>query len=165
MKEDSARFEQPFVVMGVGKSGSGKTTILKPFTEQVGAHYLSSDAIREELSGNAADQSNNKIVWQELYARAQDHLMNGRSIVIDATHARPEERQQAVKTYRDFGAASIIALLFDSEIEVALANNKTRATEGGRDVPEHAIRRMHGQIRNTPPTEQEGFDSVVRAKT
>lgn len=160
----SEHLKPPFVVMGVGTSGAGKTTLLKPFADQVGAQYLSSDEIRAELTGDESDQSVHSEVWETLYHRAAEHLEQGASLVVDATHAKPDERRAAVEKYRDFGAVSVIALVIETDIEQAKARNHDRAANGGRFVPEHAIERMHRQIQKTPPTSSEGFDEIVRTR-
>lgn len=164
MSDREERFKAPFVVMGVGVSGVGKTTLLKPFAEQVGAHYLSADDMREELTGDAGEQSVNAKAWELLFKRAGEHLGEGHSIVVDATHARSHERASATSRYRGFGAASVIALYVEASLEDIKARNKERGENGGRSVPEHAIDRMHRLLSSNPPMANEGFDEVVRMK-
>src|SRR5260370_40411744 len=71
------------VVIAVGLPGSGKTTWLAQFGQDV----LSSDAIRAELTGDAGDQSANARVFAVLRQRLEERLARGEALTyIDATN-------------------------------------------------------------------------------
>lgn len=78
------------LVMLVGPSGAGKSTY-------AAANYppewiLSSDAIREELSGGIDMAGSQKSIFETLRQRARTRLSGGQSVVIDATNLRQEDR-------------------------------------------------------------------------
>ena len=156
-------YPRPIAFLGVGVPGSGKTTYLKLFASEMGpsCHYLCADDFREQLAGDAADQSVNAEAWRMVYDAAETWLGKGESVVIDATHAKHWERRAAVQRYRGDRAATAIAITFEVEIEVALERNKARA----RTVPEAAIRDMARLLEEHPVTTDEGFDDIIEVRT
>ena len=78
----------------IGPPGSGKTTFahaLAPLVTGASgepALVLSTDAIRQELFGDAAVQGPWDEVRAQLERRLQDAVASGRPVIIDATHAK-----------------------------------------------------------------------------
>lgn len=142
--------------MGIGLPGSGKTTALKPFAEEHSYTYISPDAIREELTGNAADQSKNREVWQEAYRRTTEALQKGETVVFDATFAKSNERKDFIGFVRENGASKVQGVFAAVPLEIAGERNRTR----DRVVPEHAMERMNEMLHQAPPIVEDGFDSV-----
>lgn len=100
-----------------GLSGSGKSTLgarLAPdFGAAPGALHLRSDVLRKQLAGvsdrerlptSAYSQASSDAVYAELRRRAKAALEAGHSVLLDAVHARPEERQAAEAVAREAGA-------------------------------------------------------------
>lgn len=100
-----------------GLSGSGKSTLgarLAPeFGAAPGALHLRSDVLRKQLAGvsdrerlpaSAYSQASSDAVYAELRRRAKAALEAGHSVLLDAVHAKPEERQAAEAVARDAGA-------------------------------------------------------------
>jgi len=146
------------LVISVGVPGSGKTTFLKRLARERGYSYVATDDIREELAGDAADQSRNADVWKEAHARVAKALAAGEDVAFDATFANARERRAFIAFAREMGAGRIEALWFDVPLESAKERNRGRE----RAVPEHVLERMHAFIRKDPPTEAEGLDMVTR---
>jgi predicted kinase len=95
------------VIMDIGIPGSGKTTVLKPFSEENNYTYISPDEIRFELTGSMADQSKNREVWTEAHKRVEVALRRGETVVFDATFARDSERKSFIQFARDHGAGKV----------------------------------------------------------
>lgn len=155
-------YRSPFVVMGVGLQGAGKSTILKPFAAETGAHYLCADDIREEITGDASDQTVNAEAWAILYDRAKGYLSEGDSLVIDGIHTDERYRREGVQRYRSYGALTIIALCIETDVETALRRIDKRHAEGGRFVPSDAVRATYEALRDNPVSENDGFDDIIR---
>lgn len=89
----------------VGMPGSGKSTLATKISKTLGATYLSSDIIREELfdSIRYSDQGDEAVnlirekVHSILFNKATKLLSEGKKVVIDATHLNPKTRSLAVK--------------------------------------------------------------------
>ena len=160
LEQQLQALSEPYVVMGVGIPGSGKTTVLREVAEHLDITRVSPDEIREELTGNQASQSVNAEAWSEAYRRVQASLELGHSAIVDATHAEAFRRPQTVEMYRSFGAVAVVAVVFDTPLEVAKERNATRE----RVVPEYALDKMHAALTREPVSTEEGFDEVIVVK-
>jgi predicted kinase len=138
------------IVLAVGLPGSGKSSHLA----SIGAHPLSSDAIRELLSDDATDQNIHDRVFATIRYLLRHRLAIGRPVTyIDATNLTVRERQTWIGVARESNC-EIEALYFDVPLEVCLARNRLRA----RRVPEDVIREMAGKL--TAPQIDEGYSRV-----
>ena len=90
------------VVLMSGPAGSGKTTIAKLLEDLGNFVYVSSDEIREELWGNAADQRHPNKVFQIFYERARKAVMDGHNCVLDATFLTTKARKEALRALEFF---------------------------------------------------------------
>jgi predicted kinase len=144
------------VIMGIGIPGSGKTTVLQQLAQEHDYTYICPDDIREELTGNATDQSQNKEVWRLAYQRAQEALAQNHSVVFDATFAQHDQRKEFLDFARNAGAEKIQGIFIDTPIEIAKERNRDR----DRSISEHVIDRMDANLRSFPPEVTEGFDSI-----
>lgn len=71
----------------VGLSGSGKSTLAKQLTDaEKNTIIISSDSIREELTGKVEDQSKNEEVFKIFHKRIREGLENKHNVVADATN-------------------------------------------------------------------------------
>ncbi len=126
-KEDEARWffdaaerfiapETPRLVAIGGLSGSGKTTAARALCPDIepapGALHLRSDVERKRLAGleetdRLPDDAYTPDAARRVYARLLDlarHALGaGHSVVLDAVHARPHERQAVRDLARDIG--------------------------------------------------------------
>ena len=76
------------VIATVGISGSGKSTWIREFlTDHRDEAWavISPDSIRKELTGNISDQSKNREVWEEAYARLNKFIKADKDILFDST--------------------------------------------------------------------------------
>jgi predicted kinase len=144
------------VIIGIGIPGSGKTTVLKEFAAKYDYIYICPDDIRAEILGDAANQSKNKEVWAEAHRRLSDFLSQGKTIVFDATFTNLNGRKNFIDLARQSGAEKVQGILFDTPLEIAQERNLKRE----RQVPEHAIQRMHNDLQSNRPNIEDGLDSI-----
>jgi len=138
------------LVVLVGLPASGKSTWLHDNK----LYALSSDAVREMLTGNATDQSVNRLVFQTLRQLATARVRAGADqTYIDSTALTPWERRCWIR-FGELHDCAVEALFFD----VPLAECKRRNALRPRVVPEHVLDRMAARL--VPPSLAEGFTRV-----
>jgi predicted kinase len=119
----------------IGPAGSGKST----WARERLAHttIVSSDRMREELTGDPADQSQNYLVFQRCMDRVREELKRGAEVTFDATSFNQGLRRTPVQAGRWCGA-EIVSYFFDCSLAEALRRNESRP----RYVPEDVVARQ-----------------------
>jgi len=149
----------PGLVVLVGAAGSGKSTFAaRHFAPD---EVLSSDAFRELVSGDAADQSATGAAFGALHAALDRRLRERLLTVVDATNVLPRARRRLLGSAARAGAPAV-AIVLDLPGPVVLARNAARSD---RVVPEGAVRRQLADVARSARTgvlEVEGFALVVR---
>lgn len=144
-------------IIAIGIPGSGKTTVLKPLAERYGLTYINRDDIREEMLGDARDQSQNKAVWEEANRRTVASLAHSTGVVLDATFVESWKRKDMISFLHEAGASPIVGVFADVPLEVAKERNQGR----DRVVPDDVLEWMHKKIQSEPPSLEEGFDALI----
>ena len=152
------QLRKPVVYIMCGVPGSGKTYFCKnvlmdhPWRSRV---YISSDDIREEICGDASDQSANGLIFDIFYQRAREVIIDGSDVILDATHLTKKTRRKCRDHFKDLDC-KFIAVELTTPIDKAIRRNKKR----DRVVPEYAMNRMIDIFQ--PVEDDEGFDDVWR---
>ena len=144
------------VVLAIGLPGSGKSSWFKRHD----ITPLSSDMLRALLFDDPTEQRFQDLIFSNLRSMLKARLIARRPMnYVDATNLSPHERNGWIKLAKDYGY-EVQAVFFDVPVEVCLERNRRRE----RKVPEDAMRRMAGKLKQ--PTFEEGFSkiTVVRVK-
>lgn len=157
---DIASLEAPAAILMIGAPGSGKSYVAREMGKMLGLDTLSTDSVRQELTGDEADQSRNSEVWPLLHSRAQEYFAYDQSVIIDATHFSPEQRQGATAKFRELGATAVAGIYVDTSLSTSLSRNRLRR----RHVPEEVVRHMFTTLDTTPPSFDDGFDTLVHIR-
>jgi predicted kinase len=144
---------KPILAVMIGISGSGKSTFANGLKTSIGAELIETDAIREELTGDAADQSQNYRVFQIAKQRVSSLLSQGKNVIIDATSVSEKDRKDWVEIGKK-NNAELRAYFVNVPVEVAKKRNKSRT----RQVPEDVIDRQSSRLQ--VPRKEEGFDYI-----
>ena len=144
----------PEFVMLVGLPGSGKSTYIEKYYATYKIH--SSDAIREELSGDVNNQDINKQVFATLHKRVKADLAKGRGVVYDATNISWKRRKAFLQELNGIRCLKK-CILMATPFEVCVQRNKDRE----RTVPYFAIDRMYRNF--DIPWYNEGWDGIFIA--
>ena len=139
-------------IMLVGLPASGKSTYAKKLREQ-GYHIHSSDAIREELTGDVNTQDKNTNVFATLHKRVKDDLSNGISCVYDATNMSMKRRKAFLDEIKKYGCYKK-CVLFVIPVEVCKERNSNRE----RRVPDEVFDKMLKSF--WVPMKYEGWDEI-----
>lgn len=137
--ENKSKYPTGKMWLMVGPSGAGKSTHLGPMYSdpQHSPGLLSSDALREQLCGDKADQSKNQQVFDTLHALAKVRLQHGLNVTIDATNIRNKDRLAFVDLVP---GAEIRYVVIDRPLEQKLRDRGWRSEE--------LIRRHHTTMQN-----------------
>lgn len=85
---------KPTLWVMCGLSGSGKSTIAKKLAqEHENTVIVSSDQIREELTGDYENQDRNDEVFQVFHKRIRENLENNKNVIADATNLTMKSRR------------------------------------------------------------------------
>lgn len=85
---DQSKAKGKLVVM-VGPSGAGKTTLL---ASEKKYKVVSSDDLREEITGDRTDQSQNDRVFRVLHDLVRTRIHAGLDVIVDATNIKRKDR-------------------------------------------------------------------------
>ena len=83
------------LIVMVGPSGAGKSSFIKDHFQSY--EVVSTDAIREELTGDFRNQHINDVVFREYHRRIDLKLRLGERVVADATNLRKKERTRVAQ--------------------------------------------------------------------
>ena len=143
----------PKLVAVGGLSGSGKTTVARKLAPAIGpapgAVVLRSDVLRKELHGvgetdrlppDAYSPEITRRVYAELADRARRILSAGHGVVVDAVHARLEEREALEDLARELGVP-FRGVWLEADPATLIARVKAR-TGDASDADEEVVRRQ-----------------------
>ncbi|MFN6460984.1 MAG: AAA family ATPase [Nostoc sp. DedVER02] len=143
----------------IGLPGSGKSTFAKQLlAECPQMSLISTDVIRGQLFGSQTLQGPWLLIWREVERQFQQAISTANAALFDATNAQRRNRRKVIAFARELGFTQITAIWVDTPVWLCLARNKRRS----RQVPEEIILRMHRQLRDAPPSLEEGLDKLIR---
>lgn len=144
-----------FVIM-CGPPGCGKTTLANELVNDYNFVRISPDDIREEICGDASDQSKNVEVFNYVYKRIYNFLKSGVNVVYDATNCRTVYRFKMMDMVADLAKVKI-CMTSKRPLYECLQLNESR----DRIVPGEVIERMYINMKKHPPVIFEGYDMIV----
>ena len=112
---------KPTLIVICGLSGSGKTTTAVILAKKTGFQYISSDIVRKKLAkippfehkyhefgkGIYSPEFFQK-TYEKMFGRAEGFLKNGKSVIIDATFKKREERKKVKNLAEKLGVKFLL---------------------------------------------------------
>jgi len=151
------RIPDPSLVVLVGAAGAGKSTLAARLFDP--SEILSSDAYREAVSGDAADQGATRLAFRILHREIVRRLARGRLVVVDATNVETGARRELVTRAVAAGIPAV-AIVLALPAAVVSARNAARA---GRRVDQAVVDRHLDRLATALATGRingEGFATV-----
>lgn len=144
--------EQRFVMM-MGLAGSGKSTFSKQIMEgRENVVYLSSDELREELTGDENNQDANADVFAEMLKRTKEALKEGKDVIYDATNLNRKRRRGLLSQLPRHVHKAIAYMATTYE------NTVSQNSQRERQVPIEVIQRMYKNLQI--PICSEGWNTI-----
>lgn len=146
---------KPTLWIMCGLSGSGKSTIATQIAnENPNTIIVSSDAIREELTGNYEDQEHNEEVFRIFHNRIRKNLENKKNIIADATNITMKSRRAIMMKVNGLNIRKVCVIV-PKTFKQCKEDNLHRE----HPVPDFVLDK---QIRKFQiPFYNEGFDEIV----
>lgn len=106
------KMSKPILWVMVGLSGSGKSTIAKKIADDYSnTIIISSDNIREELTGNYEDQEHNEEVFNVFHDRIRKNLENKQNVIADATNLTIKSRRSILNKVNGLDIEKICVII------------------------------------------------------
>jgi aminoglycoside phosphotransferase family enzyme/predicted kinase len=141
-------FHRPQLLVTIGATGSGKSTVAAALADALGLEVLRTDVIRHELAGGPpADEATLAAQYTEamtqrtydvLAERARVLLGEAVSVVLDGTFRRVEQRERAVRLAHECGAGVhfIVCWCPPDVARRRIAERRARGTDASDATPE-----------------------------
>ena len=146
---------KPKLMLLVGLSGSGKSTIAQKLAEEnPNTVIVSSNAIREELTDKVEDQTENEEVFKIFHNRIRKNLENKKNVIADATNITMKSRR-AIMTKVNGLDVEKICYLIPKPYEQCKVDNKNRL----HPVPDEVLDKQI--MRFQVPFKEEGWTHII----
>ena len=137
------------LILTIGCQGSGKSTwAMEYIANHPDVVYLSPDKLRAEFGKGVHDQEVS--VYGILKNRLTTALALGKSVLLDATFIKKKWRKSSLDVGKGFKAKTI-AHVFIADEKTLIARVRSRAEQGGLNVPVDVIKQYRNlfQMPNT----------------
>jgi predicted kinase len=140
--EYAAELPPAMLIITCGLPGTGKSTVARLLAERTGFAIISSDIVRKELAGLSLEEHRYEAFSKGIYAadftdrtyaellqRAKPQLLEGRSVILDASFIRRSHRQLAVRIAKATGA-QFACILLEARPETVRPRLDRRVAQG-----------------------------------
>ena len=145
---------KPILWVMVGLSGSGKSTIAKKIAnDNPNTVIVSSDNIREEITGDYEDQKHNEEVFKVFHDRIRKNLENKKNVIVDATNLTIKSRRAILSKVNGLNINKICVII-PKPFEKCKEDNLHREHPVPEEVLDKQIRRFQISFM------EEGWDEI-----
>lgn len=147
---------KPTLTVLCGLQGSGKSTYARKLEKEEGCFVVSSDEIRRQYPN-----AKNDTVFQMVYRLANDALIDGLNVVIDATNITVKSRRQVFANIKAdcYKQCVVICTPYEECVKRVKTRNFLSVVEDVHFVPLGVLERYYKSFE--VPFNKEGWDSIV----
>jgi len=160
----TVQFSRPVLWVVFGLIATGKSTVGHAVSEALGIRLIRSDVVRKELLADTSRNSGVDRIGEGMYTpaataltygtlllQAQEELAQGRSVVLDATFSRQEDRQEALRLAKEAGA---LIIFVQCRCREAILRQRLEARTGSDSVSDARVQHLARlQAAFEPPAE------------
>lgn len=147
-------YKRPRLIVLCGVPGSGKSHYaMNKSIADPNLVWLSSDAFREKLYGDANCQDNPGMVFEAMQKEAIKALENGFDVIYDATSITRKARASILNIVPKYVQKCCVIIW--APIDVCIERDKVRKRTVGKEVIDKMLRRFEA------PFYDEGFEQIV----
>ena len=145
-----------------GVPGSGKSYFSQAFRSAKGNHVyiVSSDALRDLVTGYQQDMSQDKLVWKMFYGLATIYALDpDGTVILDATNSICKYRTKIIEPFRKhFEEIDLVS--FDLDKDIVRRQNLQR----GFSLPPDVLEELFIKFEGPNEIDEKFFDKVVVIK-
>lgn len=167
------RTSKPFLVMMMGVSGSGKSTVAKQIANEYGAIHIRSDVVRKRLFGLRPDETSAEALRPTLYSetvsaqtfqamreQVETLLQLGYPVIVDATFIKHATRTPFLELAQKL---QLPVAILSCEAPPSILEDRIRQRQAQASDPSEAdIDVMHNQLAHVEPCVDAELALVVR---
>ena len=127
------------MIMMIGLPGSGKSYEAATIAKELDAVIVASDDIREKHFAGTYSSAENVCVFQKVHKTIKQNLLQGKSVIFDATNLGSRKREHFLKNELRNIPCEKIGILMATPFSQCMKNNSNRR----RKVQEEDIRRIN----------------------
>lgn len=147
-------YKRPRLIVLCGVPGSGKSTYARnKVNNDSNIVWLSSDAIRERLYGDANCQDDPGKVFEIMQKEAVEALEKGFDVIYDATSITRKARAGILNAVPKYVQKCCVIIW--APIDICIERDKARARTVGKEVIDKMLKRFEA------PFYDEGFDTIM----
>jgi uncharacterized protein len=130
------------LVITCGLPGTGKSTLAQAVAQRTGFQVISSDIVRKAAAGLTPEehryeafgkgiysQEATEMTYASLFERARSLLLDGHSVIVDASFTRRSHRKAAARLAKETGA-QLACVLLEAPLEAVRRRLSRRAASG-----------------------------------
>ena len=138
----------------IGIPASGKSTFAKWLQLQTQGQIISTDAIRQQLYGDARIQGEWTVIAAEVDIAIQRAITTKQTIIYDATNFHRDWRRDFLTKY---AGLTWVAWQLQTPFEICWSRNQKRS----RQVPFEVMRQMAIALETEAPNLEDGFFEII----
>ena len=167
---------RPFLIITVGLTGTGKSTLANLLARRLGLTVISSDIMRkklasipltehrfEEMESGIYSASFSRMTYEKLFSEAREILSQGDPVILDASFIRGEDREKALRLAEEVQAefAVVECILDEATVRQRLEQRlKEAAVSDGRPEVYELQKRNFQPVTEVPPARHYVIDTA-----
>ena len=110
-------YDKQYLIVMVGLPGSGKSTLAAELADRFNAEVVSTDSLREQITGREGDISQDSVVFPMAYKKCRDALLSRKSVIFDACNISVGARRAVLNCAQNIRGIEKVAVIMSANVE------------------------------------------------